>query len=293
MRSMTGYGRGESSRDGLKIAVEANSINRKQAEVVVVLPRELDPLEARIRDLANRRIGRGRVSIRVNLHLNEETWAERVRLNLPLAKAYARELEKLRSSLGIKEPLNLETLVRIPGVISGDEEMADVETYWTTLEQAVDRALTKLVAMREREGANLCKDLKSRIATIRKGASTIRKHAPSVVRRYQQQLHERIRSAGLDGVSLEDDRLLKEVALFADRSDVTEELTRLESHFQQFEDCVKSAEPVGRMLDFLAQEMNREVNTIGSKANDSAISKAVVSLKAELERFREQVQNIE
>ncbi len=290
---MTGYGRGESSRDGLKIAVEANSINRKQAEVVVVLPRELDPLEARIRDLANRRIGRGRVSIRVNLHLNEATWAERVRLNLPLAKAYARELEKLRTSLGIKEPLNLETLVRIPGIISGDEEMGDVETYWTTLEQALDRALTKLVAMREREGTNLCKDLKSRIAIIRKGAGTIRKHAPSVVKRYQQQLHERIRNAGLEGVTLDDDRLLKEVALFADRSDVTEELTRLESHFQQFEDCVKSTEPVGRMLDFLAQEMNREVNTIGSKANDSAISKAVVSLKAELERFREQVQNIE
>ena len=132
-----------------------------------------------------------------------------------------------------------------------------------------------------------------RITIMRKAAAQVRKHAPTVARRYRQQLIERIKSAGLEAPGTDDDRLLKEVVYFADRSDIAEELTRLQSHFQQFDDCVRSKEPVGRMLDFLAQEMNREINTIGSKANDSLISREVVTLKAELERFREQAQNVE
>jgi uncharacterized protein (TIGR00255 family) len=147
--------------------------------------------------------------------------------------------------------------------------------------------------MREREGTHMALDLQHRITVMRKAVAQIRKHAPMVARRYRQQLLERIKTAGLEAPSLEDDRLLKEVVYFADRSDISEELTRLQSHFQQFDDCRKSREPVGRMLDFLAQEMNREVNTIGSKANDSLISREVVTLKAELEKFREQAQNVE
>ncbi len=137
------------------------------------------------------------------------------------------------------------------------------------------------------------RDLVKRIGAMRKAAAKIRKQAPTVASRYRQQLIERVKTAGLEAPPAEDDRLLKEVVYFADRSDITEELTRLESHFQQFDDCLKSKEPVGRTLDFLAQEMNREVNTIGSKANDSLISREVVTLKAELERFREQAQNVE
>jgi uncharacterized protein (TIGR00255 family) len=147
--------------------------------------------------------------------------------------------------------------------------------------------------MREREGQHLAGDLAKRIAIMRQATTRIQRHAPSVARRYREQLLERIKAAGLDTPDPEDDRLLKEVVYFADRSDITEELTRLQSHFQQFADCVKSREPVGRTLDFLAQEMNREVNTIGSKANDQLISREVVTLKAELERFREQAQNVE
>jgi uncharacterized protein (TIGR00255 family) len=147
--------------------------------------------------------------------------------------------------------------------------------------------------MRRREGTALGQDLAQRVALMRKSAARIGKHAPNVAKRYRAQLVERIRAAGLETPALEEDRLLKEVVYFADRSDISEELTRLQSHFQQFDDCRKSAEPVGRMLDFLAQEMNREANTIGAKANDSAISREVVTLKAELERFREQAQNVE
>jgi len=147
--------------------------------------------------------------------------------------------------------------------------------------------------MRAREGDHLAKDLAARITSMRKAATTIQQNAPQVALRYREQLLTRIKSAGLEAPALEDERLIKEVVYFADRSDISEELTRLQSHFQQFDDCLKSKEPVGRTLDFLAQEMNREINTIGSKANDSLISREVVTLKAELEKFREQAQNVE
>ena len=171
-----------------------------------------------------------------------------------------------------------------------DEQLAEAEDFWPAVEKALTKALAALVKMREREGAHLAQDLVKRIAVMRKATAQIQRHAPQVAERYRQQLIERIRSAGLEAPGVEDERLLREVVYFADRSDIAEELTRLQSHFKQFDDCVKSKEPVGRVLDFLAQEMNREVNTIGSKANDSLISRAVVTLKAELERFREQAQ---
>src|SRR5207247_8470966 len=165
--------------------------------------------------------------------------------------------------------------------------------FWPVVQTVLRKALEALLMMREPEGRHLAQDLAGRIAIMRRSVAQIRKHAPGVAKRYRQQLLQRIKSAGLEAPGDEDDRLLKEVVYFADRSDISEELTRLQSHFQQFDDCRKSKEPVGRMLDFLAQEMNREANTIGSKANDSLISREVVTLKAELEKFREQAQNVE
>ena len=159
--------------------------------------------------------------------------------------------------------------------------------------KALHAALDILLKMREREGAWLARDLVARAARLRAGVRRVRRRAPRSTQQYRAQLLARIKAAGLDTPALDDERLVKEVFHFADRSDISEELTRLESHFQQFNDCVKSKEPVGRTLDFLAQEMNREVNTLGSKANDTVISREVVLLKAELEKFREQVQNVE
>jgi uncharacterized protein (TIGR00255 family) len=161
------------------------------------------------------------------------------------------------------------------------------------VKRAIEQALAALVKMREREGAHLAQDLEVRVNAMRKSATRVQKQAPRVQKRYREQLCERIKAAGLAAPLAEDERLLKEVVLFADRSDISEELTRLQSHFQQFKDCLKSREPVGRTLDFLAQEMNREINTIGSKANDALIAREVVTLKAELEKFREQAQNVE
>lgn len=290
---MTGYGRGECSRDGFKVTVELSSVNRKQAEISVNLPREMEALEAPIRDLINRSVSRGRLTVRVSLHTSESKSSARMHINLDLAKAYAKELEKLAKHLKLAGPVTLDQLLRAPGVFQTDEELADAEDLWPAVEKAIHQALTALLKMRSREGQNLAKDLLTRINIMRDCTERVQKQSPQSTERYRQHLIERIKNAGLEIPLHEDERLLKEVVFFADRSDISEEVTRLHSHFEQFDDCTKSAEPVGRMLDFLAQEMNREINTIGSKANDALISREVVTMKAELEKFREQAQNVE
>jgi uncharacterized protein (TIGR00255 family) len=293
MKSMTGYGRGEGSQDGLKVTTEVSSVNRKQAEINVYLPRELESLELQVRDEVNRRIARGRLTVKVAIHAGEAFYGGKVQLNVPLAKAYAREIAKLGRELALSDSVSLHILLRAPGVLRTEEEISDAESVWPVVQKALLRALEAMVKMRQREGAHLAADLQARVAAMRKSVEQIRDRAPEMVKRYQEQLRQRIRNAGLELPAADDERLLKEVIYFADRSDISEELTRLASHFKQFADCLKSKEPVGRMLDFLAQEINREVNTIGSKATDNQISREVVRLKAELEKIREQVQNVE
>ncbi|HEX9046055.1 MAG TPA: YicC/YloC family endoribonuclease [Verrucomicrobiae bacterium] len=293
MKSMTGYGRGECAQDGFNVTVELSSVNRKQAEVSVALPRELEMIEAQIRDAVHRHVARGRVNVRVSLHAAEGKISVRKHINAALAKDYADEFARLAKKLKLAGEVTLDQVLRAPGVFHTDEELAGTEDIWPAVEKALNHALAALLKMREREGAHLAKDLSTRIAVMQKSVALVRHQAPKTAENYRQQLLDRIRSAGIESIPPDDERLLKEVVLFADRSDITEELTRLQSHFQQFADCAKSREPVGRTLDFLAQEMNREINTIGSKANDAVISREVVTLKAELERFREQAQNVE
>jgi uncharacterized protein (TIGR00255 family) len=293
MKSMTGYGRGECARDGFKITVELSSVNRKQAEVSVTLPREVELLEPQIRDVINRVVARGRVNARISLHAAENRLSARKHINESLATAYASELARLSKKLKLSGDVTLDQVLRAPGVFQTDEELAGTEDLWPVVERALKQALAALLKMREREGAHLAEDLTARIGVMKKSVEQIQKQAPTTAENYRQNLLARIKSAGIENIATNDERLLKEIVLFADRSDISEELTRLQSHFKQFEDCRKSKEPVGRTLDFLAQEMNREINTIGSKANDAIISREVVTLKTELERFREQVQNVE
>jgi uncharacterized protein (TIGR00255 family) len=250
-------------------------------------------LESPVRDAINAQVARGRVTARIGIHAADGKLSVRARLDLPLAKAYATELARLAKSLKISGEVTLDQILRAPGVFQTDEELVDAESIWPVVEKALKQALAALVKMREREGAHLAEDLALRIGVMRQSAAKVQKQSPLTAENYRQHLVERIRSAGLESIAADDERLLREIVLFADRSDITEELTRLQSHFQQFEDCRKSKDPVGRTLDFLAQEMNREINTIGSKANDALISREVVTLKAELERFREQAQNVE
>jgi uncharacterized protein (TIGR00255 family) len=292
MKSMTGYGWGDAVQNGFKVTVELSSVNRKQSEISVNLPRELEVLEAQIRDEVNRRIARGRVTARVTLHAGEKA-AGKVRVNAKLAEAYAKKFRDLAKELKLYGDVTLDHLLRAPGVLESDEDVPDAEDFWPAIDAALKQALTMLVTMREKEGAHLRTDLIKRIDTMRKSAIRVQKRAPQVQVRYRKQLLERIESAGLEAAKVEEERILKEVIFFADRSDISEEITRLQSHFKQFDDCVNSREPVGRTLDFLAQEMNREINTIGSKANDELISREVVVLKTELEKFREQAQNVE
>jgi uncharacterized protein (TIGR00255 family) len=293
MKSMTGYGWGECAQDGLKVSVELSSVNRKQAEISINLPRELEMLETQMREEIQRQIARGRVTARVNLHFAEGKEAARIHIDHGLAKAYAAEFRRLARELGISEALSLDVLARAPGVMQTNDELGDAESSWPKVQKALAQALGALVKMREREGLHLRKDLSAHIATMRKAAARVQKLAPNAQKRYRTQLLERLKAAGLERIGEDEDRLLKEVVLFADRSDISEELTRLQSHFQQYDDCLQKTEPIGRTLDFLAQEMNREINTIGAKANDAAISREVVLLKTELEKFREQAQNVE
>ena len=290
---MTGYGRGECAQRGFKVTVEVSSVNRKQSEIAVNLPRELEVLEAQIRDEVNKVVARGRLMVRVSMHSADTAAADEIRVNLPLAKAYAREFQKVARELKLSETINVDQLIRCPGVLHTAGEIDEAEDLWPAVEKALKTALAALVKMRDREGAHLTRDLRDRISTIQKSWAKVSRRAPEVQKRYREQLILRIKNAGLETPVVDDERLVKEVVYFADRSDISEELTRLQSHFQQFNDCLKTNEPVGRTLDFLAQEMNREVNTIGAKANDAQISREVVVLKAELERFREQVQNVE
>jgi uncharacterized protein (TIGR00255 family) len=292
MKSMTGYGRGEGSRNGLKITVEVSSVNRKQTEVAVNLPRDLEVLEAQVRDEINRRVSRGRITVRVAIQ-NTAGVAGKTRVDLALAKSYVRDLRGLGKDLGLDDGITLDLLARLPGVVQPAEDISEAEELWPATDAALKGALEMMLQMRAREGSFLARDLKNRVALMRRGVARIRRLVPGVVKHYREQLLQRIRDAGLPASGLEEERLMKEIFFFADRSDITEELTRLQSHFQQFDDCLKSAEPVGRTLDFLSQEMNREINTLGAKANNSLISREIVQLKAELEKFREQVQNVE
>jgi len=290
---MTGYGRGECASNGFKVTAELSSVNRRQSELVVYLPRELEPLEPRVRDQINQHISRGRLTARISWHAADDKFAGRVHLNTGLAQAYARELDRLAKKLKLSGAVSLDALLRIPGVVKTDELDSDANVYWPATEKSVQQAVRALIKMREREGAHLAGDLAARMNLVGKSLARIRVHAPRVVQRFRENLRARIREAGLGQTPVDDPRLLQEIAFFADRSDISEELTRLASHMEQFQDCLRSREPVGRTLDFLTQEMNREVNTVGSKANDALISREVVTLKAELEKFREQVQNVE
>ena len=293
MKSMTGYGRGDSSAKGVQLEVEISSVNRRQVEVAVSLPNELDSLEADLRKIVLASVARGRVSGRVTLQCPSGKANRSILINEAQAEAYKKTLAKLADGMGLRDDLSLETILRLPGVMEAGEDEVDPVAMLPTLKRALGQALGQLQDMRFKEGSNLGRDLTKRLASLRRITKRVAKRAPKVVEHHRTRLLERLAKADIDVADADDERFLREVVYFTDRSDISEELTRLESHFDQVDGCLISNEPVGRKLDFLAQEMFREVNTIGSKANDSEISQEVVTLKTELEKIREQVQNVE
>jgi len=291
MRSMTGYGRGEVDQGGVKISVELSSVNRKQSDIVINLPRDLVELEPRIRQAINERLSRGRTSVLVALQ-NGANGDRKLALDTALARSYHDAMRQLQGELNAPGEITISTILQAPGVMRFSEESLSADEAWPAVERALASALTDLVKMRSREGEHLAEDLGIRLKTIRDAVNEVNLLFPEVVRKFRAALFDRISKAGLD-LALDDERLLKEVAIFADRSDVSEELTRLESHLTQFTEHLRKEEPVGRALEFITQEVFRELNTLGAKSNDAAISQRVVFCKAELEKIREQIQNLE
>jgi len=288
---MTGYGRGEVDHEGAKFSVELNTVNRKQSDIVVSLPRDLTELEPRIRQTINESISRGRTNVLVCLH-NGTNGLRKLALDTELARSYHDAMRALQKELSAPGEITIGTILQAPGVMRAPEEAIKSDEAWPPVERALRSALTELIKMREREGKHLAKDLIHRLKAMRKTLKEIRALHPEVVKKYRATLLERIEKAGVP-IGADDDRLIKEITFFADRSDISEELTRLESHLAQFAHHLRKNEPVGRTLEFITQEIFREVNTLGSKANDAAISQRVVTLKAELEKIREQIQNLE
>lgn len=291
-RSMTGHGRAAVERAGIRVEVEISSVNRKQLDIQLALPRTLAPLEARIQEEIGSVLSRGRLNVDIRVRQTTRTRSPKISFNIPMAKAYLRTIRAASRQLRIPEEPSLSRLLELPGIIHVETAMENPERVWPVLRAALREALGRLDGMRRREGAALARDLRRRLAGLGRLAGQIRAHAPAVAQRYRTALHARL-SAIRREIDLNDERIDREVLLFADRSDITEELTRIDSHLQQAIVLLRSEQAAGKSLDFLAQELNREINTIGSKSGDAAISHRVVAFKAELERLREQVQNIQ
>jgi uncharacterized protein (TIGR00255 family) len=288
---MTGYGRAEVVHAGRKFSVELNSVNRKQSDIVINLPRDLAELEPRIRQTINEKISRGRTNATIALH-SSPNGARNLALDTELARSYHEAMRALQKELNAPGEITISTILQAPGVMRLPEQALNAEEAWPAIDRALRGALSDLIKMREREGKHLAKDLIHRLKAIRRKLKEIGAFHPDVVNRYRAVLLDRIQKAGLP-IASDDERLLKEISFFADRADVSEELTRLESHLAQFAHHLRSKEPVGRTLEFITQEMFRELNTLGAKANDAAISQRVIACKGELEKIREQSQNLE
>jgi len=287
---MTGYGRGASQRGGLAVIVELSAVNRKGLEVSTSLPREWLGMERELSEQVRTQVSRGKVNIILRLETSEATpglqWDESAVL------ATMERLKALSENAGVAFQPNTEAILRLIGMMDTAGALPSWEDALPVVNVALTEALEAFSGMRKTEGRALAVDLAARIDTLRIHLKAIAEGVGKTVPRYRELLLERLQKAGLE-LNLEDERVLKEIALFADRCDVSEELTRLESHLEQFVGELGSTEAVGRKLDFLCQEIFREINTVGSKANLLEVTRSVIEMKNELERMREQVQNVE
>jgi uncharacterized protein (TIGR00255 family) len=290
IRSMTGFGAGRGSVAGEELDVEVRSVNHKYCEVKARLPRELTALEQEVVRAVKERLARGGVEVSVRRTAVGGAVAPQV--DVALAESYARAFADVQKRLGLPGTVTLGDVLAAEGVIRLAERAVDVEGARAALRAALSAALDALVAMRAREGEALARDLSTRLEAVEVAVGRVAELSPQIVEQQRKRLSERIAEL-TGGVALDPARLVQEVALFADRTDVAEEITRLRSHVGQVRALVRGDEPAGRKLDFLVQEMHREVNTIGSKSQSAELASIVVGLKAEIERMREQVQNVE
>jgi uncharacterized protein (TIGR00255 family) len=290
IRSMTGFGAGRGSSRGEDVDVDVRSVNHKYCEVKVRLPRELAALEADATRAVKERLARGAVEVAIRRSTAGGATAPRV--DVALAESYARAFAELRARLGLPGEVTLADVLGADGVVRLDERAVELDAARDALRVALEQALSALLVMRAREGEALARDLLARLELVGGLVARVEEKVPRTVEHHRAHLAERVQEL-TRGIALDPARLAQEVALFADRTDVSEETTRLRGHVEHARALLEGAEPAGRKLDFLVQEMHREANTIGSKSQSSEISGHVVSLKAEIERIREQVQNVE
>ncbi|MBP8984793.1 MAG: YicC family protein [Syntrophobacterales bacterium] len=292
IKSMTGYGRAEAVQDGKKWVVEVKSLNHRFLEIFVRLPASLQPLEGEVKKKVGEKLSRGRIEVGVKADSDADQVGAMIDLNMPMIRHYHSLLSRMKEALGLRDEITIGMLTGFKDAFIYPEVEVNLEAAWAALEGVLDGALDALTAMREKEGEVICRDFDRRMDAIGRSLDVIASRVPQVVTEYHKKLSDRVKEL-LCSAEIDESRVSQEVAIMADRMDITEEIVRFKSHMDQFAEMLKSGEAVGRKLDFLLQEMNREVNTIGSKSNDAEISRQVVEIKSELSRLREQVQNIE
>ena len=289
---MTGFGRGAASGDEFTVAVEVKTVNNRYLDIHLRLSQELSPLEMVIRKRVGARLSRGRVDLNINF---ERTGATTYEVNRPLIAGYVRAMREMQQEFGLAGDIDVSSVARLPGALSPARDGLD-EANTAGLERALDEALDSLELMRENEGAALAEEMRSRLTKIEAEVPVIEAAAEGLSDAYRQRLQKRVGelvARGGQAIELDAGRLAQEVAYLADRSDISEELVRLRSHLEQFRAAVDAEGEVGKRLDFLLQELNREANTVLSKSTEISIKDAGLAIKAEVEKLREQVQNVE
>lgn len=292
VRSMTSFGRAQ-SEEGKKyfISLEMKSVNNRYLDINIRLPKFMVSLEENIRKVINKRLSRGKVDVFVNYKSYENSNVMPV-ADIELAKKYLKCIKELEDSLGIKDDMTISKLIKIPDIITLDVEDENLDEILKELIPLVDSSIDMMIEMREREGNKLKEDILSKLLVIESEVKKIEELSEDVPKEYKKKLEERIKEL-TNGMELDEERIAMEVAIFADKVAVDEEFTRLYSHIDQMRKTLELDEPIGRKLDFLIQEMNRETNTIGSKCNDINMTNIVINIKNIIEKIREQVQNIE
>ncbi len=292
IRSMTAFGRAEREHGDTLITVEVRTVNHRFRDVSIRLPSQLQSLDEGVRASVASAVGRGRIDVTVNMDTHGDQPNVSLELNVPLARAYVRVFRELQEQFGANPSFRADNLCQFKDVVAFRPVERDVESLETPVQKALADALGAVDRMRIHEGSAIESDFRQRLGRIRDYLQEVDVRAPVVVEEYRARLRDRI-AAVSEGMEIDESRLAQEVAYFANRCDITEEIVRTRTHLDRFEEYLGSEEPVGRRLDFLLQEMNRESNTISSKASDARISRAAVEIKGELEKLREQVQNVE
>ncbi len=290
--SMTGFGRGEYKSENFHFTVECKTINHKYTDISIKMPRKISFLEEKVRQVVKDYVKRGRVDVFIKLELIGESDVS-LKLDMNLAKEYHNILIRIKEELNAADDISVLNIAKFPEVVKIQEKEEEEEIIWKSLYEALKDALEKLVEMRNMEGEKLSKDTKMRCDLLKKYIDEIEKYAYNVVVDYKEKLKSRIRELLDEAVEIDEIRLSQEIAFYADRSSITEEIVRFRSHIDQIKKTIDKKDTVGRKIDFIIQEMNREVNTIGSKSSNLSITELVVEIKSELEKIREQIQNVE